>query len=887
MENDISVSLETREATEVGRRPEQRMTFNKPGTHPLKPKEEPSRLIHKSLASRTSRGTTCGSCDEVNAALGMYMDLYEFAPVGYFTLDDTGVIRAVNLTAENLLGMERSRLIGLRFEDLVSNETRPVLATLLERISAGSGKGACEVTLLAKDLKPLFVRIEAASCDSGLEHRLAVLDITEGKRSGEALLVSEARYRKLFENAKDGIMIVEADTGVITDVNPFLVELLGSSRQELLGRKLWEIGMFEGIAANPAHFEALQHRDYIHHEDLPLATDDGRQLSVEVVSNRYQYDHTWVIQYNLRDITVRKQAEEALFKSEEQCRTIVSNINEYVYSVRFENGAIKSIYHSPKCLDITGYPPEDYYNDPMLWFTMIHEEDRALVIDFLSEIYAGKEHEPIRHRIKHRNGTERWILNNCAVQRVGSGATAGISRLDGFILDITEIKQAEENIFFLAHHDPLTKLPNRSTLYARIEQVLAVAQKAKRNVALLFLDIDAFKQINDSLGHDVGDRLLQSVARRLSDCTRSCDVVSRLGGDEFVIVLWDCGVAETTIVAEKIINSGFTIEESNVAVNTSIGISLYPEDGTDYLTLLKNADIAMYHAKKSGGRNFQFFTHKLNEIAHQRFAVEVELRRALERGEFVLHYQPKVDLVTGKFSGMEALIRWQHPTRGLIRPEAFINIAEESGLLTPISKWTIITVCRQIQQWQQQGIGPISAAVNLSASFFQHRDFEDTIEQSLLETGIAPECLELELTEATIMSDPQKVLGSMAAMKALGLQLSIDDFGIGYSSLSYLKKLPVDKLKIDQSFIHNIAGDPDNAAVVRAVLSIGRSMQLKVIAEGVENFSQLAWLQAEGSEEAQGYYFSRPLPTKDITTLLKQGANFLNNPRGKHQARQM
>lgn len=324
-----------------------------------------------------------------------------------------------------------------------------------------------------------------------------------------------------------------------------------------------------------------------------------------------------------------------------------------------------------------------------------------------------------------------------------------------------------------------------------------------------------------------------------------------------------------------------------MVANTSIGISLYPDDGSDYLALLKSADIAMYHAKKSGGKNFQFFTHKLNEIAHQRFAIELELRRAIERNEFVLHYQPKVDLVSGMFSGMEALIRWQHPVRGLILPESFINIAEESGLLTPMSKWIILTVCRQIKQWQQQGITSISAAVNLSASFFQHRDFEETIEKCLLETGIPPECLELELTEATIMSDPQKVLGSMAAMKALGLQLSIDDFGIGYSSLSYLKKLPVDKLKIDQSFIHNIASDPDNAAVVRAVISIGRSMQLKVIAEGVENASQLAWLQAEGSEEAQGYYFSRPLPAKGITALLKQRPNFLHNPRGKQQSRQL
>ena len=621
----------------------------------------------------------------------------------------------------------------------------------------------------------------------------------------EALRDSEARYRRLFETAKDGIMIVDAASGEIVEVNPFLTGMLGCPAEELLGKKIWEIGAFAGIAAKKADFEILQQRDYLRQDDMPIATADGRQLIVEVVSNSYRVDRYGVVQYNLRDITVRKQAVEALQKSEEQCRTIVDNINEYVYSVRFEAGLIKTIYHSPKCREITGFTPEEYYADQMLWLKMVHEDDRQLVVEFLNDIFAGRDHPPIRHRIIHKDGSERWILNNCAVQRQGRT----ISRLDGFILDITEIKQAEENIFFLAHHDPLTRLPNRSTLYARIEQVLSVAQKAKRNVALLFLDIDGFKQINDSLGHDVGDRLLQSVARRLSDCTRSCDVVSRLGGDEFVVVLWDCGVAETAIVAEKIVASGFTTEDGRVTVNISIGISIFPEDGHDYLVLLKNADIAMYHAKKSGGNGFQFFTPQLNEMAHERFAVEVELRRALERNEFVLHYQPKVDLFTGKFCGMETLIRWQHPVRGLIPPGSFIEIAEESGLLTPISKCTIATVCRQIRQWRQQGIGSFPVAINLSASFFQHKDCEETIETSLAETGTPPECLELELTEATIMSDPQRVLGSMAAMKALGLQLSIDDFGTGYSSLSYLKKLPVDKLKIDQSFIHNIAADPD------------------------------------------------------------------------------
>jgi diguanylate cyclase (GGDEF)-like protein/PAS domain S-box-containing protein len=806
-------------------------------------------------------------------------DLYDFAPVGFFTLNSEGVIGSANLAGASLLGIERGQLIGRPFALFLCAESRPGLADLLGEISASRDKGSCEVRLPGDGGGPQLARIEAAACGSGLEFHLAVLDLTESRRAQEALALSEARYRRLFETAKDGILILEADTALITEANPSFSELLGYPAEELRGRLLWEIGIFSDTAACHAALEEMRSRGDIRYESLALTAKDGRQLIVDFISNMYQVDHTRVIQCDIRDITSRKQAEAALLNSEEQCRTIVNNINEYVYSVRFENGSIQSIYHSPKCFDITGYSPEDYYSDPLLWFQMIHDDDRELVTDFLNLILSGRDHKPIRHRIRHKDGTERWLLNNCAVQRIEEAGAHAISRLDGFILDITDLKLAEENIFFLAHHDPLTRLPNRSTLYARIDQVISVAQKANRNIALLFLDIDGFKQVNDSLGHDVGDRLLQSVARRLTDCTRACDIVSRLGGDEFVIVLWDCGVDETTVVAEKIIAAGFSIEEGAATVNSSIGISLYPENGTDYLTLLKNADLAMYHAKKAGGNGFHFFTPRLNEMAHERFNIESELRRALDREEFVLHYQPKVNILTGKFSGMEALIRWQHPERGLLAPDTFIGIAEESGLLTPLSKWIIGVVCRQIRSWRDQGIVEVSAAINLSASFFQHADFEETIERALEETGVPPECLELELTEATIMNDPRRVLGSMAAMKALGLQLSIDDFGIGYSSLSYLKKLPVDKLKIDQSFIRNIANDPDNMAVVRAVINIGRSMQLKVIAEGVENASQLAWLQAEGGEEAQGFFFSRPLPAQGMTALLKAGANFLFTPR--------
>jgi len=828
-------------------------------------------LEAQAAALRGTRGRQQRSTDKCRERL-------DELPAAIFTLTRSGLISSVNRAGAQLLGVEPAGLLGLPFSVFVTQESAPTLAALLAHSFESGHPFDCEVTIRGNGRQSFPVRLTGAHRPVAEEVSLVMQDLAPPAH--RSVPGPETRYRRLFETAKDGLVLIDAQSGLITDVNPALLSLLGYRREECVGRRLWQLGFFRDREAEEDALAELARQGDLRYEALSLKSRDGRQLCVDFVSNSYQEERSRVIQCDIRDITSRRRAEEALQKSEEQWRTIVHNINEYVYSVRFENGVISSIYHSPKCLDITGYTPEEYYRDPLLWFAMIHEDDRDQVNEFLGHILSGKSHPPIRHRIRHKDGSERWLLNNCAVQRLEAQGSGNLSRLDGFILDITELKLAEDNIFFLAHHDPLTRLPNRSTLYARIDQVISVAQKAKKSMALLFLDIDGFKQINDTLGHDVGDRLLQSVARRLTECTRPCDIVSRLGGDEFVIVLWDSGVEDTTLVAEKII-SGFTLEGSSTLINTSIGISLYPQDGTDYLTLLRHADLAMYQAKKAGGKGFHFFTRRLNELAHERFTIETDLRRGLERDEFLIYYQPKVNIVTGACSGMEALIRWQHPSRGLVLPETFIGIAEESGLLTPISKWLVHTVCRQIRSWRDQGI-EVSVAINLSASFFQHAEFEATIEAALLETGIPPECLELELTEATLMNDPQLVLASMAAMKALGLQLSIDDFGIGYSSLSYLKKLPVDKLKIDQSFIHNIAQDSDNMAVVRAVLSIGHSMQLKVIAEGVETASQLAWLQAEGGEEAQGFYFSRPLPAQGMTALLKRGPQAMRPPDSAH-----
>ncbi|BBP05250.1 hypothetical protein TPL01_23990 [Sulfuriferula plumbiphila] len=441
-----------------------------------------------------------------------------------------------------------------------------------------------------------------------------------------------------------------------------------------------------------------------------------------------------------------------------------------------------------------------------------------------------------------------------------------------------EIDKAKVRMAHLAQHDPLTDLPNRILLNDRLAQAIALARRQGKQLAVMFLDLDRFKHINDSLGHAVGDQLLQSVAKRLTAGVRSSDTVCRQGGDEFVILLADVEHAkDTALSAQKILavlTVPYRIDQLELHVTVSIGISIYPEDGHDADTLIKSADTAMYHAKENGRNNYQFFEQDMNVLAVERHSIEGGLRRALERQEFMLHYQPKINLETGTISGVEALVRWQHPQRGLILPEQFVWIAEDCGLIVPMGAWVLREACRQAQAWQDAGLPPIPVAVNISAMQFRHKDFLESLTGILKDTGLAPRYLELELTESVLMHDADSTACILKVLKAMGVRLAIDDFGTGYSSLSYLKRFPIDTLKIDQSFMRDIThatADSDDAAIVAAVVSMGKSLNQRVIAEGVETREQLAFLQAQGCGEGQGFYFSRPVTAEELVTLLRTG----------------
>jgi diguanylate cyclase (GGDEF)-like protein len=441
--------------------------------------------------------------------------------------------------------------------------------------------------------------------------------------------------------------------------------------------------------------------------------------------------------------------------------------------------------------------------------------------------------------------------------------------------DISERKAAEDRIEFLAHHDPLTGLPNRILLRDRFETALAQAARNRAKVALIFLDIDHFKAVNDSLGHPAGDVLLRQVAARLKGCVRASDTVCRQGGDEFLLLVVPVpDPRAASVVAEKVLQvlrEPVELEGHSLAVGASIGISVFPDDGDNFDTLLQKADMAMYEAKAAGRNGYRFFSSEMNANALERLNMQNRLRRALERDEFQLHYQPQVDLDSGRIIGMEALLRWTSPDLGPVSPGKFIPIAEESGLIVQIGAWVLRTACRQNRSWQARGLPEVPVAVNLSALQFARGDLLDTVERALDDSRLPARFLELELTESILLHDADNIMASLRRLKNLGIKLSIDDFGTGYSSLSYLKRLAVDKLKIDQSFVRDIASDPDDAAIVRAIIQMGHSLKLRTIAEGVESADQLAFLRAEGCEEGQGYLFGRPIPAAEMERLLKSG----------------
>jgi diguanylate cyclase (GGDEF)-like protein/PAS domain S-box-containing protein len=563
---------------------------------------------------------------------------------------------------------------------------------------------------------------------------------------------------------------------------------------------------------------------------------------------------------------------EAMFEQNERAQVTLNSIGDAVISTDVAGNVA---YLNIVAESLTGWAQAEAVGHPLEEvFRIIDGTTRAEARNPMT--FAIRENKTVSLTpncvLIRRDGAESPIEDSAAPIHNRQGQVTG-----GVIVfhDVSAARATTLRMGYLAQHDSLTDLPNRLLLHDRLTEAVSLAHRYRRQLAVLFLDIDRFKHINDSLGHGIGDRLLRSIAQRLLGCVRASDTVSRQGGDEFVILLSELTNAEdATICADKILETLRTphrIDEHDVHVTASIGIVTYPDDGADCETLMKHADFAMYHAKDNGRDNRQFFKRDLSLRAVKRQSLEDSVRHALDRQEFSVHYQPKVNLETGGIVGVEALIRWMHPDLGHVSPAEFIPIAEECGLMVPIGQWVLGQACHQAQAWQEIGLAPIRIAVNISAAELHAKEFSKGVGVILAETGLDPRFLELELTETFLVQDSTATLAVLQDLKELGLKLALDDFGTGYSSLNHLKRFPIDTLKIDRSFVRTITTNTDDASIVGAVISMGRNLHMRVVAEGVETREQLAFLQDRECPFGQGYYFSKPLSGQACTQLLRRG----------------
>ena len=526
---------------------------------------------------------------------------------------------------------------------------------------------------------------------------------------------------------------------------------------------------------------------------------------------------------------------------------------------------------------LMGIRPQDFPGTFDAYIQLVHAEDRGRVEEALKGILTSRVPCDIDHRLVLTNGTDFTV--NLQAEAVFDDQMKALS-IVGTAQDITDRKQSEQEIHRLAYFDSLTGLPNRALFKDRIAQAILHARRYRSTLAMLFLDLDRFKVINDTLGHNIGDLLLKSVADRLAESVRHSDSVcrpegkeenhslARLGGDEFTVLLTNLGdVQDAGKVARRIVEAiaeSFSIEGREIFVTVSVGIAIFPVDGDSVEVLLKNADSAMYHAKEQGRNNFQFYSNTLNAAANERLILEGELRHAIEQKEFVVYYQPQIDLRTGGIIGAEALVRWQHPRRGFMLPGEFLPTAMDTGLIRAIDEWVLQTVCRHNQAWQQRGKEPVRISVNVSHSLFHGNTLQSVVEDALSQTGLTPACLELELTESVAMRNVDASIAMLTALKAMGVQLSIDDFGTGYSSLSCLQRLPINMVKIDQSFIKEILTQAGPVPIVGAIIAMAHSLNLLVLAEGVEQEVQRRMLLEQGCDQAQGHFFSRPMPAEEF-----------------------
>jgi diguanylate cyclase (GGDEF)-like protein/PAS domain S-box-containing protein len=684
-------------------------------------------------------------------------------------------------------------------------------------------------------------------------------------RNDLALRNREAMFRSIFDNAAIGMTLVDMDQR-FAKCNAALGRMLGYSEEEIAGKTITDITHPEDVDANRDLYEALAagRIDSFHLEKRYLRKDGGivwGQVTVSLLPSEAGAARRTIGM--IEDITERKKGDEDLHRF----RAAMDASGDAILLV--SRNLMRYVDVNQTFCDLVGYSREELLSmTPMELFSA----DRATLERDYDSIIADNHSSATKTEGEYRRKDGRLVpieTRRRALQTKDGWIIVGTAR------DITERKQAEARISYLATHDGLTDLPNRNLIQDRIVQAIAHARRAGRQLALLYLDLDRFKVINDGYGHPFGDAVLRLAGERLSRLVREGDTVARYGGDEFLILLADLRkAADAYIVAQKVIeglDQPIDVQGRQVHLSGSIGVSVFPQDGETPETLISNADVAMYRAKDLGRNTYQFFTREMSDESLRRVDLETRLRGAAAAGQLQLAYQPKVSLESGRVTGCEALLRWNLPGTGPVPPARFIPIAEDSGLIVPIGDWVLRTACVQNKAWLDAGLPPVTVAVNLSARQFLQQDIVAWVMRTLEETGLPPAQLELELTESLIAQDVEKVIATVNELKAAGVKLSIDDFGTGYSSLSYLKRFRVDTLKIDQSFVRNMLTEMDDATIVLAMISLAHNLKFKVIAEGVETHEHCRFLRLNRCDEMQGYYFSKPVPAAEMEAMLRSG----------------
>jgi diguanylate cyclase (GGDEF)-like protein/PAS domain S-box-containing protein len=696
-------------------------------------------------------------------------------------------------------------------------------------------------------------------------------DLAERDFAEKALLEGENRFRTLANNMSQLAWMAD-EKGSIFWYNDRWLDYTGTTLEEMVGWG-WKKAHPDHVQRVVENISQCFQTGEAWEDTFPLRDRHGNyrwflSRAVPIRDSRGKVSRWFGTN---TDISDSKFLEEALFVEKERAQVTLKCIGDAVICTDISGNITFLNLVAEK---MTGWSCQEAAGRPLAEvFRIIDGVTRLPAPDPMEMAIALNKTVALTANcvLLGRDGSESPIEDSAAPIHNRAG------RVTGAVIvfhDVSAARAMSLQMVYSAQHDVVTDLPNRILLNDRITQSISLARRNNRSVAVLFLDLDHFKYINDSLGHDIGDRLLQCVSKRLRTSVRGSDTVSRQGGDEFVILLSEITHPQhSATIADKILRSlnvPCPIEGHDLHIDGSIGISIYPADGEDAETLIKNADTAMYHAKENGRNNFQFFTAEMNLKSVQRQSTESNLRRAIERDEFLLHYQPKINLVTGEITGVEALIRWQQPDRGLVPPVQFVPIAEDCGLILPIGRWVLREACRQAREWQAAGLPFKRISVNVSAAEFRGKGFVEGVATVLAETGMDACYLDLELTEGVLMANAESTGATLQALKAMGIHLAVDDFGTGYSSLSYLRQFPIDVLKIDQSFVRQITSDPDDSPIVSAIIDMAKNLKQRVIAEGIETQEQLAFLQARHCAEGQGYLFSQPLPASEFGRLLER-----------------